>query len=223
METKKCTKCDEIKDINRFGKNSKTKSGLKYWCKDCETKKQKERRKKQKEEDFENYNLRWKTYYEKHKDHIREVQKQYLENPDNKKKRNEYIRNYKAEKRQFDKQFVLYENLRKRIWKCVKNKSNSSKDILGCDIDIYYKWISYTMSKDMSWDNYGKIWNIDHLLPINTFDLDDPIEVKKAFNWKNTWAMYSVENFSKKNNIIESQLKKHSNLLSAFIDINNIE
>ncbi len=152
-----------------------------------------------------------------------ESSKKYLSIPENKKKRNEYIRKYKAEKRLSDKSFVLHENCRKRIWKCVKNKSNSSKELLGCDINFYLKWISYTMTEDMTWDNYGTFWNIDHLIPIKTFDLSNSDDVKKAFNWKNTWAMKSNENFSKKNNIIQEQIIKHNKILINFMEIDNIE
>ena len=147
----------------------------------------------------------------------KESKKNYLSKPENRKKRNEYIRNYKAKKRLNDKSFVLYENLRKRIWKCLKNKSNSSKDILGCDIEHYLNWINHTMSEHMSWENYGTYWNIDHLIPISTFDLSNPNEVKKAFNWKNTWAMIASENFSKKNKIIDEDTAKHTNLLHTFL------
>lgn len=74
----------------------------------------------------------------------------------------------------------------------------------------------------MNWENYGIYWNIDHLIPINTFDLSNPEEVKHAFNWKNTWAMISSENFSKKNNIIKEQIDQHQKLLINFLDLNNI-
>ena len=79
------------------------------------------------------------------------------------------------------------------------------------------------MTEEMSWDNYGTFWNIDHLIPLKTFDLTKEVEAKKAFNWKNTWAMKSNENFIKKNNIIHEKLKKHAIILKNFAKINNIE
>jgi hypothetical protein len=32
---KQCTKCKKWKNESKFGKNSKSKDGLRYWCKDC--------------------------------------------------------------------------------------------------------------------------------------------------------------------------------------------
>jgi hypothetical protein len=220
METKSCSKCKEIKSVDMFLKHKTSKSGYAYQCKECQIEAQRKRREKQKVEDPKKYHKKWSDYYQKVKERHYEVQKLYLSIPENRKKRNEYVRNYKAKKREEDKSFKLYENLRKRIWKSLKNKSNSSKELLGCEIDYYFKWINHTMKDEMSWDNYGKLWNIDHLIPIKTFDISNPEEALKAFNWKNTWAMKSDENFSKKNNIIDSQISVHKKLLDEFVKLN---
>lgn len=227
---KKCSKCEIEHPIEMFNKtNFKLKSGeikqrLKSECKKCQTLIQKERRIKQQKENPEEFHKKWNESYQKRKDRIRQLEKERLAKPENRKKRNEYVRKYKAKKRLEDPSFKIFENHRKRIWKCLKNKSNSSKELLGCDIDIYFKWITFTMSidKNMTWTNYGKYWNIDHVKPISTFNILEPIEDKKAFNWKNTWAIKSVENFSKKNNIITEHFIEHKKLLDKFKHINNI-
>lgn len=82
------------------------------------------------------------------KDNQRELEKIRLSKPENREKRREYIKKYKAEKRLKDPSFRINENHRKRVWKCLNKKSNSSKELLGCDIDLYFKWITYTMSID---------------------------------------------------------------------------
>jgi hypothetical protein len=220
METQKCTMCKETKNINMFGKNKETKSGYKYRCKACETETQRLRREKEKAEDPEKYHKKWADYYAKTKEHNYEMKKAHLSIPENRIKRNDYIRKYKAQRRLNDKSYVLYENLRKKIWKSLSKKSNSSKELLGCEIDYYFKWINYTMTDDMNWDNYGTYWNIDHLIPVNTFNIIDPNEALKAFNWKNTWAMKCSENFSKNDTIIYSQLSKHKELLDEFVKLN---
>jgi hypothetical protein len=223
MEQIKCCKCKLLKDVSMFGKNKKTSTGYKYRCRGCETQAQRERREKQKLENPEKVKAKNDAYYKKHKDSMKVKQKIYMSKPDVRKNRNEYIRKYKAEKRKNDKSYVIYENLRKRIWKSLKNKSNSSKELLGCEIDLYFKWIEFTMTEDMNWENYGTFWNIDHLIPLNKFELNNPEEAMKAFNWKNTWAMKSNENFIKKSNIIQEQLPKHNELLNKFTILYNIE
>ncbi len=44
---KQCTKCKKWKDESKFGKDRKSKDGLRYWCKDCVRADMRERYKKQ--------------------------------------------------------------------------------------------------------------------------------------------------------------------------------
>ena len=63
--------------------------------------------------------------------------------------------------------------VRTRIYNCLKrNKNKRSIDYLGCSNEFYY---NYIMSYDESFtiDNYGKVWHIDHVIPISSFDLTD--------------------------------------------------
>ena len=53
----------------------------------------------------------------------------------------------------------------------------------------------------MSLDNYGSVWQIDHCLPITSFNLLDENDMKKCFKWIILRPMYSKENNSKKDNI----------------------
>ena len=50
----------------------------------------------------------------------------------------------------------------------------------------------------MTEENHGSVWQIDHRLPIASFNLLDENNMKKCFNWVNLRAMYSNENNSKK-------------------------
>jgi hypothetical protein len=227
MTTKVCTYCKIEKDLTLFGNCTVVRKSQKILskrcrCKQCETEIQRNRRNKEKEADPEKYHKRWADYYAETKEQNKLSKKNWMSNPENRKARNEYIRKYKAQKRLTDPNFKIYENLRKRIWKCLKNKSNSSKELLGCDIENYKKWIEYTMSKEMTWQNYGTYWNIDHVTPIDSFDLSNKDDVLKAFNWKNTWAMISVDNFSKNSHIVIKDIIKQQKLLKRYCSKNNI-
>ena len=76
METKKCTKCGEIKNTCEFYKNSKAKDGLKTWCKTCHLEDSRKREK--------NYNEKRREYRLKNKEEYRENKKKYYN--DNKEK-----------------------------------------------------------------------------------------------------------------------------------------
>ena len=49
----------------------------------------------------------------------------------------------------------------------------------------------------MTTENYGSVWQIDHCLPITSFNLLDENDMKKCFNWINLRPMYSNKNISK--------------------------
>jgi len=49
----------------------------------------------------------------------------------------------------------------------------------------------------MNWENHGKLWEIDHIIPITRFNLLDPEEQKKAFHFSNTQPLNWRENRKK--------------------------
>ena len=49
----------------------------------------------------------------------------------------------------------------------------------------------------MTIENCGSIWQVNHCLPIATFNLLDENDMKKCFNWINLRLMYSNEKNSK--------------------------
>ena len=49
----------------------------------------------------------------------------------------------------------------------------------------------------MTLENHGKIWCLDHCLPIASFNLLDENDMKKCFNWINLRPMYVKDNFIK--------------------------
>lgn len=55
MKTKICSKCKKEKDIKEFSKDRTTKDGLRYWCKECVSKYNKEFHQKNKEKHTDKY------------------------------------------------------------------------------------------------------------------------------------------------------------------------
>ena len=66
---------------------------------------------------------------------------------------------------------------------------------------IFKNWIESQLYGNMTVENYGKIWCLDHCLPVSSFNLLDKYEVKKCFSWWNLRPMYIKENISKGNKI----------------------
>lgn len=112
-------------------------------------------------------------------------------------------RKYLKKRRDSDPLFRMITNMRNRISQALLGKGRSfrSFSLLGCNSDEYKKYIEDRFSDGMSWNNYGNKkgqWNIDHVIPLSSFDLSVPEEQFKAFNYKNTRPMWSDENNKKR-------------------------
>ena len=75
-------------------------------------------------------------------------------------------------------------------------------ELLGCTTEIARKHLESQFKDDMNWKNHGKLWEIDHIIPISHFDLTDIEQAKKAFNYKNLQPLYWRENRVKGNRMV---------------------
>jgi hypothetical protein len=131
----------------------------------------------------------WVKWRENNRDKIKETNL----------KNKEYKRQWAQNQRKNNIQYRLKENIRTRINLALKNKSNSSKELLGCSIEDYILYLEKHFNQNMTWENYGTYWEIDHIQPISSFDLTQEKEVKKCFNYKNTIPLSINENRKKRN------------------------
>ena len=105
------------------------------------------------------------------------------------------------ERRKTDLNFKLAHNIRNRTNKAFKSqnvrKTNKKFDLLGCCHSIFKKWINHQLYGNITVQNYGTVWQIDHCLAVATFNLLDENDMKKCFNWFNLRPMYVRDNIIK--------------------------
>jgi hypothetical protein len=137
----------------------------------------------------DSYKDQLKHYRETHKEEVKQKQEEY------KPRRNELRR----ERLINDHEYKILENYRTRIWQALNGKSKSAKtiDLLGCSVEFFKNWLEYQFYDNMSWDNHGKWWHIDHVIPCASFDLSDPDQQKTCFNWRNLAPLRADKNISK--------------------------
>ena len=112
--------------------------------------------------------------------------------------------------------------VRTRIYNCLlKRKSRSSIEYLGCSTNDYISWI-INYNSDYNLDNYGKVWHIDHVIPISKFNMDNLDDQLLAFNWRNTMPLSREENLKKGNKIIKVQVSEHFEKIKKYHIDNNI-
>jgi len=179
---------DKLKDFNKeYRKNNKEKLN--------------ENRKKYYNINKEKLLKENKEYKTKNKEILKEKRKIYLSNPENHKRKLEnnkewfknnpnYIINNSKQRYKTDKTFKIKQLLRGRIFDALKKgkvtKNHSSIKLLGCDVEEYKQYLESQFLPEFTWDNHGKIWEIDHKKGLANFDLNKEEEQLKAFNYKNT-------------------------------------
>ena len=110
-----------------------------------------------------------KNHYWKNPEYYREVSKKFRkENP-------KYNQNYIKSKLKTDVNFRLAYNMRHRIIHAIK-RSNTTKNtkttrLLGCSVLELKIYVESLFLPTMTWENYGKLWHIDHIIPCSSFDL----------------------------------------------------
>ncbi len=230
METLTCNQCGESKIKTSF-----VKDGAKFrkLCKMCKNKNEAERRK----QNIEIYKNRNAMYYKKNKGVILERNKKYRidNNEAIKEQKKEYYNNNKSEILQYhqdnkeirnekkrirfktDQMFRISESLKSRIHDLLKNKKETkTNELIGCSKDELKKWLEYQFDSNIRWDNYSDIWHIDHVVPINFFDLADPIHQQICFHWTNLRPLNAKLNLIKSSNIICDDIIKHINTIKMF-------
>ena len=101
-------------------------------------------------------------------------------------------------RRESDINFKLICIIKTRTNKAFKSqkfrKTNKTIDLLGCSTELFRRWVIHQLYVDMTIENYGSTWQIDHCLSIASFNLLDENDMKKCFNWFNLRPMNSTEN-----------------------------
>lgn len=183
-----CSKCGVEKDFSLFQKDIHKNDGLSCSCKKC--------RKQHYLNNRDKILKKQNEYSNKNKDKKLQYQKQYLIN--NRDKVNEYIRNRKKN----DPSFKLRIGVSGAV--CQALKSNTSKK----NGNSILKYLPYSMielkshlesqfDSNMSWDNHGTYWHIDHIYPQSLL----PYTSMEDENFKKCWSLDNLRPLEKIQNI----------------------
>ena len=77
-----------------------------------------------------------------------------------------------------------------------KPRENSAVRDLGCTIAEFKNYIAQKFSTGMTWANHGE-WHLDHVVPLASFDLTDPEQIRAACHHTNLQPLWERDNLSK--------------------------
>lgn len=232
ITTKKCSKCKKDLPLHSFHKSKRTKIGLKSACKDCKSKdstefwfKNRERLMKEnaeygKTEESKSYQSK---YYQERKEVKKLRAKLYAEKKKAedidlwRKSRASYVRN----RRKNDAEYKILCCCRGRISCALREnaKRSCTRDLIGCSIEFYKRYLESLWVEGMSWENYGKGgWHIDHIVPCASFNLLSEEAQKRCFHYTNTQPLWEKDNFAKGSKIQKESSNDFSPLGSSPVD-----
>ena len=170
---------------------------------------------RKKREQSKEYKTKYKTYRDSHKDYFKEKQIQWRkDNPEynkkykedyyldqeNKKRRNKIKREWEKKYKDDNPSYKVIKSHYSRVNQLIRNpKSVKTMKLLGCNKKTFIKHIKDQFEDGMTFENYGKIWHIDHIIPLGEFyDLANNIQEQKiAFNYKNQRPLFKNDNLSR--------------------------
>lgn len=218
---KKCTICKLELEITEFGKDKSRGDGLSARCKKCNTLKQKQYAERNREKiraHNKNSSLKHKEkrkqYAKNNYEHTKEVRKLreeelkayqkewYLKN---KSKINERAKIRERNKKKNDTQYRLNSVISTSIYQSLKifNLSKSKcgwQNAVGYTLDELVKHLEAQFDENMSWDNYGSYWHIDHIKPKSLF----VFESLESEQFKECWSLINLRPLEAKENIRKS-------------------
>lgn len=113
--------------------------------------------------------------------------------------------------------------IRASIWNRLTKKTKHTIEYLGCNYQEYFQWLSYNFDGIFSFENWGPMWHVDHVIPLSKFDLSIEEQQHIAFNWRNTMPLLAKENLKKNNKIDILQIEQHYKKLVEYHTQHNIE
>lgn len=66
-----------------------------------------------------------------------------------------------------------------------KNASPAYALYFGLGIEDFRKWVEIQFNEDLSWDNFGSLWQFDHVVPVAYFDFSKDEELLLCWNFIN--------------------------------------
>jgi len=190
METKKCTKCGEVKALEMFRKSKNGKFGVRGDCKICSSNYQRENQ--------ERRNKQQKERYQRNKKEFNRKRREY------RKKNKEAISEYWKHRYETDELFRLTVLSRGRMTKIFLrkkySKNESTKNIIGLEWEELKLYIEAMFTEGMTWENYGSEWHIDHIYPLSRAKNEE--HLKELCHYSNLQPLWAEDNLSKGNKIL---------------------
>lgn len=105
----------------------------------------------------------------------------------------------------FSQHLNFKDQLQRRLNRYIKQNIDSQLffDSFGIDLPGFKKYIESLFLPGMTWENHGscrigdRVWQFDHIIPINRFDLSNEVDRQKCFYYTNYQPLWWEDNMKK--------------------------
>jgi len=133
-----------------------------------------------------------KDYYQKNKRKILDKHKDYYQK--NKDKRLAYYRSRYKRDPKFRLNHIMSVDINKSI---KRNKSGRKWErLVGYTLEDLMRHLESRFEPEMNWNNYGSVWEIDHIRPISSFNFTKPEDE----DFKKCWSLENLQPLRKEEN-----------------------
>jgi hypothetical protein len=135
--------------------------------------------------------------------HTKKYIKEYMANPENKRRLADAANALKRHKVATDPMAALIGRVRARLNMAFRlngyTKKSKSYEIIGCSYEYLYNHIEAQFVDGMTWDNRN-LWHIDHIIPISHAKSEQ--DIIKLSHYTNLQPLWAADNIRKSNRII---------------------
>lgn len=145
-------------------------------------------------------------YHDKYKEQWRADNPNYnVEHyQENKARVKEGVKRWRKHKQKTDPQFRMINNVRRRSKEMMFSSPVTTQKgfykYFGCDKQTLYAHLESKFAPEMSWDNYGVVWQVDHVVPLSLGKHDANLLLKLC-HYKNLQPLTPQENTRKNDSI----------------------
>lgn len=119
---------------------------------------------------------------------------------------------YRKRRIQEDPSYRVSCSLRTRLHAFLNGKIKSDKtlNLIGCSLEDFVKHLENQFDDEMSWDNYGEYWQIDHIIPLSYYDSTKLDHQEKLMNYRNCRPLEKTKNIIKSGELDIELIKKYN-------------
>ncbi len=218
---KPCTRCNINKPLSEFYKDSRARDGAQSACKKCfniSTEEVKLRKqaylKKWRAENPDKVRNQKEKWYAENRQQALLYAKEYRQANSDKvadymkdwrKKNRSKLTEYNKKLRETNPRHRLCENMRSRVNSALKlkgsKKSKRTMQYVGCTAEQLVKYLEAKFTPEMTWDNYGSYWHVDHIVPLSFLDPNSERSKNRLFHYTNLQPLKAIDNFKKGDNM----------------------